>query len=144
MARQRYRGINCHYARTAWISPLAQRSAGGASSTPPAEEHRPLAGLHAERRLVELDLLVAADLVGELLPSRRGIVGAGLRVILAGEGLLQLVLGDAIIFEDAGDARLDGRVRMVVAVLVGVQVRGDIGLVVSGLDPLRDIEMAVP
>ena len=35
--------------------------------------------LLAERGLVELDLLVAADLVGELLPGRRDGVGARLR-----------------------------------------------------------------
>ena len=72
--------------------------------------------LHAERGLVELDLVVAADLVGELLPGRRDGVGAVLRVDLAGEDLGQLVLGDAVVLEDAGDARLDRRVRVVVGV----------------------------
>src|SRR5690348_2789234 len=70
---------------------------------------RPAEGetLHAERGLVERDLLVAAELVGQLLPGRRDIVGALLRRGLAGEGLRQLVLGQAVILEDAGDARLD-------------------------------------
>ena len=39
-----------------------------------------------------------------------------LRVDLAGEDLGQLVLGDAVVLEDAGDARLDRGVRVVVGV----------------------------
>ena len=81
--------------------------------------------LHAERGLVELDLVFAADLVGQLLPGRGDVVGAFLGRLLAGEDLGQLVLGDAVVLEDAGDARLDRRVRMVVGVELRVQVGGD-------------------
>src|SRR5215471_11205153 len=88
---------------------------------------RPTEGetLHAERGLVERDLLVAAELVGQLLPGRRDIVGALLRRGLAGEGLRQLVLGEAVILEDAGDARLDRPVRVVVGVELRVEIVGD-------------------
>src|SRR5215468_2051871 len=101
-------------------------------------------GRDAERRLVERDLLLTADLVGKLLPRRRDAVGAGLRTDLAGIDLRQLVLGDAVVLEDAGDARLDRAVRVVVGIGLGVQVRRDERLVVAGGDPLVDVEVAVP
>ena len=77
--------------------------------------------LHAERCLVELDLLVAADLVGQLLPGGGDVVGALLGVVLAGEDLGELVFGHAVVLEDARDARLDRRVRVVVGVGLGLR-----------------------
>src|SRR5262249_30407353 len=99
--------------------------------------------LQAERGLVERDLLVPAELVGQLLPRRRDAVGAGLGIGLAGEGLRQLVLRQAVILEDARNARLDGAVRVVVGVELGGQVVGDEGPVIARTHPLVDIVLAV-
>src|SRR5690349_6894897 len=62
--------------------------------------------LHAERGLVELDLAFASDLVGDLLPGGGDGVGGFLRrLVLAVDALDQLVLGNRVVLEDAGDAR---------------------------------------
>jgi hypothetical protein len=78
--------------------------------------------LKSERGLVERDLALTADLVGDTLPLRRNTVGAGLRLGPAGEDLRQLVFGHAVILEDAGNARLDGRVRVVVGIAFRFEV----------------------
>ena len=60
--------------------------------------------LQTKRRLVELDLLVAADLVGDLLPGGgNGISGFLSRPVLTRKALGQFVLGDRIVLEDTGD-----------------------------------------
>src|SRR5215475_5087733 len=79
--------------------------------------------LRAERGLVERDLLLAAELVGQLFPRGCDVVGAGLRVGLTGEDLGQFVFRDAVILEDAGNARLDRTIRMI----VGAELRVEIG-----------------
>ena len=58
------------------------------------ELHRP------ERRLVERDLLLAADLVGQLFPRGCNIVGAGLRVVPVPVGNLNWLAVD----RESGDA----------------------------------------
>src|SRR5690606_4791415 len=83
-----------------------------------------------QRGLVELDLVFAADLVGQLFPGGGDAVATFLRRALAGEGLVQLVFRDGIILEDARNAWLDGGIRVVVGVLFRIQVRRDEGLVV--------------
>src|SRR6266699_625837 len=75
---------------------------------------QPKPRLRAERRLVERDLLLATDLVGQLFPRRGDVVGAGLRIVLAGEDLGQFVLSDAVVLENARNARLDGTVRVII------------------------------
>src|SRR3954451_19415814 len=99
--------------------------------------------LHAERGLVELDLVVTADLVGQFLPGGCDGVGAFLGLHLAGESVGQNVLGGAVVLEDAGDTRLDRRVRMVVTVGFRLEVRGDERLVVAGRHPFRNVEMRI-
>src|SRR6266702_169084 len=100
--------------------------------------------LHAERSLVERDLLLAPDLVSQLFARRRDIIGAGLRVVAAGEDLGQLVFRDAVVLEDAGNARLDRTVRMVVGPELRVQIGRDVVLVVARRDPFGDVGMAGP
>src|SRR3954452_9489787 len=98
--------------------PYASRTKAAAPVRAPPDKGQ---ALHAERGLVELDLVVAADLVGDLLPGGCDGVGALLRIRLAGEDLGQLVLGDGVVLEDAGDARLDRGIFMVIRVAVGEQ-----------------------
>src|SRR5947208_3494950 len=66
-----------------------EASAGAASgaSRRPDDPPETWMGLHAEGRLVERDLLLTTDLVGQLFPRRGDVVGAGLRVVPAGEDL---------------------------------------------------------
>src|SRR5258708_7984885 len=97
---------------------------------------------HVERRRVERDLLLATDLVGELLPCRGDGVGAGLRVGPAGEDLGQLIFRYAVILENAGNARLDRTVRMIIGAELRVQIRGDVVLVVARRHPFVDVGMA--
>src|SRR5260370_31549181 len=97
--------------------------------------------LRAERRLVERDLVGAAQPVGDALPGLGDVVGPGLGVEPAGEHLGQLVLGDAVILEDAGDARLDRAVRGVVGAELGLEVRADVFPRIAGADPLVDVGM---
>src|SRR5260370_23989415 len=97
---------------------------------------------HAERRLVERDLLLATDLVGQLFPCRGDGVGAGLRVGPAGEDLGQLIFRYAVILENAGNARLDRTVRMIIGAELGVQIRGDVVLVVARPRPFVEVGMA--
>src|SRR5215212_2838110 len=61
---------------------------------PSPDPHCPPVRSHAERSLVELDLALAADLVGYLLPGCGNAVGPLLSSHLAGEHLGQFVLGD--------------------------------------------------
>ncbi len=70
--------------------------------------------LHAERRLVERDLLLATDLVGQLFPRRGDVVGAGLRIVLAGEDLGELVLRYTVVLENARNARLDRTIGVII------------------------------
>jgi hypothetical protein len=63
--------------------------------------------LHAERRVVERDLLLATDLVGQLFPRGGDVVGAGLRIVLTGEDLGEFVLRYTVVLENTGNARLD-------------------------------------
>src|SRR6266851_362650 len=69
-------------------------------------------------------------------------VGPLLGIEPAGEHLRQLALGDAVVLEDAGDARLDRPVRMIVGAELGLQVRADVFPRVAGGDPLVDVGMA--
>jgi hypothetical protein len=62
---------------------------------------------------------------------------------LPAKDLGQLVLGHAVVLEDAGDARLDRRVRVVVGVGLRGEIVADEVLVVAGPDPLVDVEVAV-
>src|SRR5262249_27241592 len=97
----------------------------------------------AERRLVECDLFLPADLVGEFLPGRCDIVGTGLGADAAGIDLRQFVLGSAVVLEDPGNAWFDRRIRVIVGVALRFQVRGDESLVMAGGDPLRNVEVAL-
>ena len=94
--------------------------------------------------LVQRDLAFAADLVGDLFPGGGDVVGAVLGRELAGVDLGQFVLGDRVVLEDTGDAGLDCRVGVVVAVGLGGKVVLDERLVIAGLDPFRDVEVRVP
>src|ERR1700756_4875459 len=98
--------------------------------------------LHAKRGLVERDLLLTTQLVGQLLPRGCNVVGAGLRIELAGEDFCQLVLGDAVVLEDAGNARLDGTVRMIVGAELRVEIGRDVFPVIARGYPFIDGEMA--
>src|SRR3984893_16927500 len=98
--------------------------------------------LHAERRLVECDLFLATDLVGQLFPRRGDVVGAGLRVVLAGEDFGQLVFRDTVLLENAGNARLNRTVRVIVGAELRVQIRRDVVLVVARHHPFVDIRVA--
>src|SRR5262245_29136221 len=82
--------------RREWLS--KQRLVAPAGATSRYEVTR-LPGLYAERSLVERDLLVASDLVGDLLPRRGDAIRAALRVRSAGPDLGQLILGHAVILE---------------------------------------------
>src|SRR5229473_4388138 len=99
---------------------------------------------HAERSLVERDLLLPTDLVGQVFPRRGDVVGAGLRVVPACEDLGQLVLRDAVVLENAGNARLDRTVRMIIGAELRVQVRRDVFFVVARRHPFVDVGMAGP
>src|ERR1700722_894788 len=90
---------------------------------------------------IVLDLAFPAELVGQFVPGRRDIVRALLRGLLAGEDLLQFVLGDAVILESAGNSRLDRRVRVIIRGRLRIHVGTDILLVVSGQRP--EIEIGV-
>src|SRR4029079_2801647 len=70
-------------------------------------EDAPGRGLKPQRSLVELDLLIATDLVGELLPGRGDGIGTLLGAGLPGIDLGEFVLGYAVILEDARNARLN-------------------------------------
>src|SRR5258707_13481451 len=100
--------------------PIWPRSSGkvsaGATSDASRRIHSRESGdkLHAERRLVERDLLVATDLVGQLFPGRGDVVGAGLRAGLAGEDLGQLVFRDAVVLEYSGNARVNRAVLVII------------------------------
>src|SRR4029077_14541389 len=96
-----------------------------------------------ERSLVELDLLRPAELVGQLLPGCGDIVGAGLGIGLAGEGLRELVLAEAVVLEDARNARLGRALRVIVGIELRVQIIGDEGPVIARGHPLVDIVLAV-
>src|SRR5438132_14115338 len=100
--------------------------------------------LNAERGLVERNLLLATDLVGQLFPRRGDVVGPGLRTILAGEDLGQLVFRDTVILEDAGNAGLDRTVRVIIGAELRVQVRRNVILIVARCAPLVDLGMACP
>src|SRR6266436_9438400 len=80
----------------------------------------------AQRRLVERDLVGPPEPVGDGFPGLRNVVGTGLGVEPAGKHLRQLVLGDAVVLEDAGDARLDRAVRVIVGTELRLQVRADV------------------
>ena len=56
----------------------------------------------AHRDAIVLHLVVPAELVGQLVPGCRDVVGALLCGLLARERLLQFILGDAVVLEDAG------------------------------------------
>src|SRR5688500_12059128 len=83
-----------------------------------------------QRGLVELDLAFSTDLVGDLLPASRDVIGDLLGGRSASEAPDQLVLGTRVVLEDARDARLVGGVRVVVAVGVGREVVVDVFLVI--------------
>ena len=124
--------------------PLAHGVSGRRRAGTAARAAVPERQADAEARLVEGDLLVAADLVGDLLPGGGDGVGAFLgRGVLAGVDLGELVLGDRVVLEDAGDAGLDRGVRVVVAVEVRAEVVLDVGAVVAGGLPLVVVEMRV-
>src|SRR5712675_1563606 len=90
-------------------------SAGAASDASRGIHPRQCGGkLHAERGLVERDLLLATDLVGQLLPRRGDVVGAGLRIVLAGEDLGELVLRYTVVLENARNARLDRTIGVII------------------------------
>src|SRR4051794_12899816 len=80
---------------------------------------RPQGSGHAKAGLVKLDLAVAADLVGDLLPSGgnriRSLLG---RLVLAVHSFYELILCNRIVLEDPRNAGLDGGVRVVIAVEV--------------------------
>src|SRR6202790_3646961 len=99
---------------------------------------------HAKRCLVERDLLLATDLVGEFFPRRGDRVGAGLRVRPAGEDLGQFVLRDAVVLENAADAWLDRTVRMIIGAELRVQIRGNVFFVVTRRHPFVDVGMTGP
>src|SRR5215212_6607414 len=67
----------------------------------------------AERSAIELHLAVAADLISDLLPGCGDRIRTLLHLHLPGENLGEFVLGDAVILEDARDARLDRRVLVI-------------------------------
>ncbi len=100
--------------------------------------------LDAERRLVERNLLLATELVSQLFPCGGDIVGTRLRVVLAGEDFRKFVLCDAVVLEDAGNARLDRPVRVILGAELRVQVGCDVLPVVTGSHPFIDLEMAGP
>src|SRR5881392_2112268 len=96
---------------------LGKASAGAASGASRRPDDPPdgVEGkLHAERRLVERDLLLATDLVGQLFPRRGDVVGAGLRIVLAGEDLGELVLRYTVVLENARNARLDRTIGVII------------------------------
>src|SRR5215831_20319137 len=95
----------------------------------------------AERRLVQRNLLFATELIGQLLPRRGDVVGAGLRVVLAGEHFCQLVLRDAVVLEDARNARLDRPVWVIVGAELRVEIGGDVLTVIARVHPFVDLEM---
>ena len=90
--------IHQHLAGYAQIRGRFTRAANGVRRASLGQTHRDA---------IVLDLIFSPELVGQFVPRRRDVVGALLRCLLAGERLLKLVLGDAVILEDPGDARLD-------------------------------------
>ena len=102
-------------------------------------------GSHAQRGLVERDLAVAADLVGDLFPGGGDGIGGFLgRFVLPCVALGQFVLGDRVVLEDAGDTGFDGGVGVVVAVRVRAEVVFDKGAVVACGFPFVILEVRVP
>src|SRR4051812_29278499 len=97
----------------------------------------------AKRGFVECDLIVAADLVRDLLPGLRDRVRTFLRGHLARKDLGKLILRDAVILENAGNARFDRRVRVIVGIRLGSKVIRDERLIISGANPFLDVELAL-
>src|SRR5256886_2388920 len=130
------------------FDPVARKASAGAASGASRRPDDPPDGvegkLHAERRLVERDLFLATDLVGQLFPRRGDVVGAGLRVVLAGEDLGQLVFRYAVVLENAGNARLDRTVWVTIGAELRVQIRRDVLLVVACRHPFVDVGMTCP
>src|SRR6266404_1371152 len=128
------------------FDPVARKASAGAASgasrrpddLPDGVEGK----LHAERRLVERDLLLATDLVGQLFPRRGDVVGAGLRIVSAGEDLGELVLRYTVVLENARKARLDRTVGVIIGAELRVQIGRDVLLVITRGHPFFDVGMA--
>src|SRR5687768_9221700 len=98
----------------------------GRESAPPKQAS------HSKRGLVELYLALPPDLVGDFFPGGGDGVSRLLsRLVLAVDTFHQFVLGDRIVLEDAGDARLDCGVGVIVAVEVRAQIVLDESAVVA-------------
>src|SRR6476620_4016022 len=97
---------------------------------------RSCAGTFAKRCLVELDLVVASDAVGDLLPGGGNVVGAVLRGFIARIGFRQLIFSGAVILEDARNARLDHGVGMVVGISLRLEIGSRVVLLVPGCHPV--------
>src|SRR6476661_3637756 len=95
----------------------------------------------AKRCLVEHDLVVASDAVGDLLPGGGNVVGTVLRGFIARIGFRQLIFSGAVVLEDTRDARLDHGVGMVVGISLRFEIRGRVVLLVPGCHPVFNVEM---
>src|ERR1700733_3258171 len=93
---------------------------------------------------IVLDLVLPPKLVGKFVPSCGDVVGALLCGLLAGERLLQLVFRDRVVLEDARDARLDRRIRVIVRRRLRVHVGANVLLVVAGKRPQVEVGVALP
>ena len=77
---------------------------------------------HPQTCLIQRNLAVAADLVGDLFPGRRNRIGGFLRRFVgAGIALGQFILGNRVLLEDARNARLDRRIGVVMAKLLSLE-----------------------
>src|SRR5438552_10961056 len=102
-----------------------------------------ISGDEAERGLVEFDLTITTDLIGDLLPRSRDCIGTRLCRGAARIDLGELVFRDTVILEDAGNTRLDRRAGMMVGLGFRFQIGRDEGLVIARSNPFRNVEMAV-
>src|SRR5215218_8535421 len=109
------------YGSASWSCPLHPEARSGrywdgtpAAAWAPASYARLRVASETERGSVKCDLIVAADLVCDLLPGIRDRVRTLLRSHLTRKNLGELVLRDAVILENAGNTRLDRSIRVIV------------------------------
>ena len=90
-----------------------------------------------------MNLLFPADLVSDLLPGRRNIVGSLLCRILTGKDLLQFIFSNAVILEYPGNPGFDCSIGVVVGICFGIQIIPDEPFIVTRGYPFIDDEVAV-
>jgi len=79
----------------------SENSGGAGCATRMSCVNAKVGSLETERSLVELDLVLAADLVGDLLPRRRDRIGPACRAT-AGIDLGELIFRDTVVLKMPG------------------------------------------